>query len=61
MRTWGYTVTEHDEAKPWVVKRTEHLTVELGDDEEFFDWASREWPGERYTVTLDPWSLSPGR
>lgn len=58
VREFGYTVTEHDPERPWFIRSQQHLVVELSDDEEFFDWALREWPRERFTVQLDPWQLT---
>lgn len=61
VREYSYTVTEHDLERPWIVRGREHQTVRLDDGVEFFEWAQHEWPSRRYTVTLDPWELSPGR
>ena len=58
---YGYTVTEHDRERPWIVRGTEHYIVELDTGQDFFTWAAERWPGERFTVQLDPWALSPRR
>lgn len=57
----GYTLTEHNRDKPWLVVGQEHRTVELADDVNFFVWAGAEWPAPRWSVMLDPWQLSPER
>jgi hypothetical protein len=54
---YGFTLTEHDPAQPWIVRDQQHRIVELDDDEPFFEWASRKWPADRFTVQLDPWQL----
>jgi hypothetical protein len=59
VREYGYTVTEHDPERPWIIRNQHHHSVQLPDDELFFDWAYVEWPGERFTVQLDPWQLAP--
>lgn len=60
MREYGYTVTEHDPDRPWLIVNSQHRSISLLDDQGFFDWASSEWPRDRFTVTLDPWALSEG-
>ena len=60
MRAYGYTVTEHDPNRPWLIVAREHRTVELEDGQGFFDWAGAQWPQDRYTVELDPWELDLG-
>ncbi|HEV7176205.1 MAG TPA: hypothetical protein VGN29_11975 [Solirubrobacteraceae bacterium] len=60
MREYGFTVTEHDPRRPWIVRGSEHHTVTLEDGENFFAWASQRWPGPSWSVELDPWQLSPG-
>jgi hypothetical protein len=58
MRTWAYTIVEHDPEQPWiVVGEIRRLTVELEDGASFHDWAAKEWPHPRYQVELDPWQL----
>ena len=61
MSEYGYTITEHDAERPWIVLSTEHRTVKLKDGTNFFAWARRAWPGPRRSVQLDPWSLAPER
>jgi hypothetical protein len=57
---YGYTVTEHDPERPWIVVGREHRTITLDDGVSFFDWAHDHWPSPRWEVELDPWQLSPG-
>jgi hypothetical protein len=58
VRTWSYTVTEHDSAKPWLIVSVRRgMTVELDEVVNFFTWAHAEWPGPRYSVELDPYQL----
>ncbi len=61
VRSFSFTVTEHDQDRPWIVSGVEQRTVELEDGVDFFAWAREQWPGERFTVQLDPWQLSRGR
>jgi hypothetical protein len=58
---YGYTVSEHDPDRPWLVTDQRHETIELEDDTSFTEWAAGRYPRDRYTVELDPWSLSPQR
>jgi hypothetical protein len=58
MPQFGYTLTEHDPDRPWIVLGIEHQTIELVDDANFFEWAAANWPPPRWTVELDPWELS---
>ena len=58
VRSFSFTVTEHDPDRPWIVTGVEHQTVELEYDVDFFAWAAEQWPSERFTVQLDPWELS---
>ncbi len=58
VRSFSFTVTEHDLRRPWIVTGVERRTVELEDEGDFFAWAVRRWPAERFTVQLDPWELS---
>jgi hypothetical protein len=60
VREYGYTVTEHDLQRPWIVLRSRHETVRLAEDVPFFEWSAARYPHDRYTVQLDPWSLTPG-
>ena len=59
VREYGYTVTEHDPATPWLILGIQHHMVSLPDGQEFFGWATTEWPPDRFTVELDPWALVP--
>jgi hypothetical protein len=59
MAVYGFTVTEHDSARPWIVVGREHRKVELGDGMGFFDWARERWPEPRWSIELDPWQLAP--
>ena len=58
VRSFSFTVTEHDPDRPWIVTGVERRTVELEDDVDFFAWAAQRWPAERFTVQLGPWELS---
>ena len=58
-REYGYTVTEHDTERPWIVRDQRHETVRLGDDVQFFEWSAARYPHDRYTVRVDPWELTP--
>jgi hypothetical protein len=59
MPEFGYTLTEHDLERPWMVLGSTHHTVTLDDVASFFDWAVDRWPAPRWTVELDPWQLLP--
>ncbi len=61
MREFGYTVTEYDAERPWLVLSTSQGKVTLPDGASFFAWAHENWPAPRWTVQLDPWELSPDR
>ncbi len=61
VRKYGFTVIEHDPERPWMVLSSEHLTVKLPDNLEFFAWAHGQWPEPRWSVQLDPWELSRSR
>jgi hypothetical protein len=59
VRSYSFTVAEHDPERPWIlVGEIRRLTVELEDGQGFYEWATREWPGPRFKVELDPWELS---
>ena len=60
MRSYSFSVTEDDEARSWLIRSMDHRTVELEDGVDFATWASREFPGERFTVQQDP-HLGPWR
>ena len=55
---YGYTLSEHDPERPWVVLRMEHLTVLLPDGASFGQWARDTWPAPRWRVEADPWQLA---
>jgi hypothetical protein len=58
VRSYAFTVTEHDPDRPWiVVGESRHLTVELDDGQNFYERAAIEWPRPRYEVQLDPHQL----
>jgi hypothetical protein len=59
VREYRFTLIEHDPARPWIVVSTQHQTIELPDDSDFFTWAHDHWPTSRWTVQLDPWQLAP--
>ena len=58
VREYGYTVSEHDPERRWIVREQRHEKVQLDDDVEFFEWSAARYPQDRYTVQLDPWSLT---
>jgi hypothetical protein len=58
MREYGYTVTEHDAERPWIVLETSHETVALADGVNFFDWVQERWPAPRWSIELDPHELT---
>jgi hypothetical protein len=58
VRSFSFTVTEHDLMRPWIVTDVEQRTVDLEDRVDFFVWAAERGPPERFTVQLDPWELS---
>jgi hypothetical protein len=33
--------------------------VELEAGIDFYEWVGEQWPADRFTVELDPWSLTP--
>jgi hypothetical protein len=54
-----FTITEHDATRPWIVVGSEHRTVVLDDEANFFEWSREHFPAPRWSVELDPWQLSP--
>jgi hypothetical protein len=56
---YGYSVTEHDPDRPWIVHGTEHYRIMLDDGVNFFAWVRERWPAPRFSVDLDPWELAP--
>jgi hypothetical protein len=61
VRTWSYTVVEHDPDRPWIVLGQHRETIDLEDGASFHDWAACRYPNERFTVELDPWTDTPER
>ena len=59
MREYGFTITEHDPDRPWIVLSSEHRTIKLPDGMDFLTWAREQWPAPRWSVQVDPWELSP--
>lgn len=59
MREYGFTITEHDPDRPWMVLASEHRTIKLPGGRDFFAWAHEQWPAPRWSVELDPWQLTP--
>jgi len=58
VQEYGFTITEHDPDRPWMVLSSEHRAVKLADGRDFFTWAREQWPAPRWSVELDPWQLS---
>jgi hypothetical protein len=56
---YGFTITEYDAQRPWIVLAREHQTVALEERTSFFDWAAAQWPAPRWSVELDPWQRAP--
>jgi hypothetical protein len=56
---YSFTLTEHVPERPWIVIGQEYRAVVLDDGVNFFEWAHRRWPEQRWTIALDPWQLSP--
>jgi hypothetical protein len=50
MREYGFTITEHDPDRPWMVLSGEHRTIKLPDGMDFFTWAREQWPAPRWSV-----------
>jgi hypothetical protein len=59
VRSYGFRVIEHDPERPWVIVGSGRHRVELEPDIDFYEWARERWPADRFTVELDPWSLTP--
>jgi len=65
VRGYGFTVTEHDLDKPWLVLGSEHHTVSLPDDRDFSLGQSADlvlrgndgMAARAVHVELDPWAL----
>ena len=59
MREYSFTITERDPDRPWIVVGSEHRTIKLPEETQFFAWARDQWPSPRWSVELDPWQLGP--
>lgn len=59
MREYGFTITEHDPDRPWMVLSSEHREIKLPDGQNFFAWAHEHWPEPRWSIDLDPFDLAP--
>jgi hypothetical protein len=59
VRSYGFRVTEHDPERPWVIVGSGRHRVELEAGIDFYEWVREQWPHDRFTVELDPWSLTP--
>jgi hypothetical protein len=57
VRSYGFTITEHDPDRPWIVLGVQRQTAELDESVDFYTWAHERWAGSRFTVQLDPWQL----
>ena len=58
LHEYGFTITEHDPDRPWMVLASEHRTIKLPDGVDFFALAHGQWPAPRWSAKLDPWQLS---
>jgi hypothetical protein len=56
---YGYTLTEHDPERPWIVLGSEQRAILLDDGASFSAWAAEHCPSPRWSVELDPWSDMP--
>jgi hypothetical protein len=56
---YGFTLSEHDTERSWLVLSVEHRTVELPDDVSFYEWSRETWPPPRWRVEPDPWQFGP--
>jgi hypothetical protein len=59
MRTYRFTLTEHDPDRPWIVRGQDRQTITLAEGANFFEWAHEQWPPPQWSVELDPWQLMP--
>jgi hypothetical protein len=59
VRSYGSRVLEHDPERPWVIVGSGRHRIELEAGIDFYEWARERWPPDRFTVELDPWSLTP--
>jgi len=44
MREYGFTITEHNPDRPWMVLASEHRTIKLPDGLDFFTQSRRGSP-----------------
>jgi hypothetical protein len=58
---YGFTTTEHDPNRPWMVISIEHRIIKLPDGVSFSGWPAPRWPASRRSVELGPWRLAPQR
>ncbi len=59
MQTYEFMIAEHDPQRPWIIVAQRHETVALEDGASFTEWASDQYPRERFTVDLDPRTHAP--
>jgi hypothetical protein len=59
MPDYGYTLSEHDPERPWIVVAIEHRTVTLELGVDFLQWARDTWPAPVFSVEPDPWHFGP--
>jgi hypothetical protein len=45
VREYGFTITEHNPDRPWIVISSEQRTIKLPDGRDFFAWAHEHWAG----------------
>ena len=50
MPTYCYRLVEYDVDRPWIALANEQRTVDLPDDQDFDEWARRQFPGDRFRV-----------
>jgi hypothetical protein len=58
VRSYSFRVIEHDPERPWVIVGSGRHWIELEADIDFHEWVREQWPPDRFTVELDPWSLT---
>jgi len=58
VREYGFTITEHNPDRPWIVLSSEQRAIKLPDGRDFFAWAHEPGPALGWTVDLDPWQLT---
>jgi hypothetical protein len=51
---YGYSVTEDDPDRPWIVHGTEHYKIMLDDGVNFFAWAQERSPAPRWSCRTRP-------